>query len=40
MFWLICDANGAICPNALVQTPGTQLKITLPQGIPGGANAG
>ena len=23
MFWLICDANGAIRPNALVETPGT-----------------
>jgi hypothetical protein len=40
MFWLICDANGAIRPNTLVATPGTQLNITLPQGIPGGANAG
>ena len=22
MFWLICDANGAIRPDALVETPG------------------
>jgi hypothetical protein len=37
IFWLICDANGAIRPNELVETPGTVLNITMPQGIPGGA---
>lgn len=35
IFWLICDANGAIRPNQLVETPGTVLNITMPQGIPG-----
>jgi hypothetical protein len=35
LFWLICDANGAIQPS-LLETPGTVLNITLPQGIPGG----
>ena len=39
MFWLICDANGAIRPDALVETPGTVLQITMPQGVPGVANA-
>jgi hypothetical protein len=37
MFWLICDANAAICPTELVETPGTILNITMPQGVPGGA---
>jgi hypothetical protein len=37
IFWLICDANGAIRPNELVETPGTILNITMPQSIPGGA---
>jgi hypothetical protein len=37
--WLLCDANGAIRPDALVATPGTVLSITMPQGIPGGTNA-
>jgi nucleoid-associated protein YgaU len=37
--WVICDANGAIQPWALVQTPGTVLAITMPQGVPGGTNA-
>jgi hypothetical protein len=37
MFWLICDANGAIRPQDLVETPGTVLNITMPQGVPGGS---
>jgi nucleoid-associated protein YgaU len=39
MFWLLCDANGAIRPGALVETPGTVLNITTPQGVPGAPNA-
>jgi nucleoid-associated protein YgaU len=39
IFWLICDANGAIRPNKLVETPGTVLSITMPQGVPGGASS-
>ena len=39
MFWLICDANGAIKPEDLVETPGTTLNITTPQGIPGVSGA-
>jgi len=39
MFWLICDANGAIEPEKLVATPGAILNITTPQGVPGGRNA-
>jgi hypothetical protein len=35
MFWLICDANGAIRPDQLVETPGKVLNITTPQGVPG-----
>ncbi len=37
LFWRIADANGAMRPEDLVQTVGTQLKITLPQGITGSA---
>jgi nucleoid-associated protein YgaU len=36
IFWLICDANGAIDPEQLVATPGATINITMPQGIPGG----
>jgi hypothetical protein len=37
IFWLICDANGAIRPDELVDPPGSVLNITMPQGVPGGA---
>ncbi|MGH9497266.1 MAG: LysM domain-containing protein [Candidatus Sulfotelmatobacter sp.] len=37
LFWRIADANGAMRPEDLVQTVGSQLKITLPQGITGSA---
>jgi nucleoid-associated protein YgaU len=39
IFWLICDANGAIDPNDLVSTPGRVLSITTPHGVPGAPNA-
>jgi len=39
IFWLLCDANGAIRPEELTETPGTVLNITMPQGVPGGTNA-
>jgi len=39
IFWLVCDANGAIDPLELVETPGRLLRITTPQGVPGVANA-
>jgi len=39
LFWLLCDANGAIRPDELVETPGALLNITMPQGVPGGSHA-
>ena len=39
VFWLICDANGAIDPRDLVAIPGTVVNITTPQGVPGAPNA-
>ena len=39
MFWLICDANGAIRPDQLLENPGQVLNITMPQGVAGGSNA-
>jgi nucleoid-associated protein YgaU len=38
-FWRICDANGAIRPQELTETVGRELRITLPEGIPGGSGA-
>jgi hypothetical protein len=34
-FWRVCDANGAIRPEELVETIGRRIRITLPEGIPG-----
>jgi nucleoid-associated protein YgaU len=39
IFWLICDANGAIDPDDLIAVPGKVLDITTPQGVPGVSNA-
>jgi hypothetical protein len=37
-FWRICDANAAMRPDELTETVGRKLRITLPEGIPGGQN--
>ena len=34
-FWRICDANRAMRPQDLTDTPGRTLRITLPSGITG-----
>jgi hypothetical protein len=34
-FWRLCDANRALRPEELTETIGRQLRITLPEGIPG-----
>jgi hypothetical protein len=39
LFWLVCDANGALAPGELLKTPGATLNITMPQGVPGGSSA-
>lgn len=39
LFWRIADANGATRPDALTETVGRRLRITLPAGIPGAKNA-
>jgi nucleoid-associated protein YgaU len=38
-FWRICDANGAIQPEELTETPGSKVNIALPHGISGPSNA-
>jgi len=37
-YWRICDANVAIRPEELTATVGRRIRITLPDGIPGGKN--
>jgi hypothetical protein len=34
-FWRLCDANGAMRPDALTETVGRKLRITLPEGVRG-----
>jgi hypothetical protein len=36
-WWQIADANPVLDPRELTATPGRKLRITLPQGIAGGA---
>jgi hypothetical protein len=38
-YWRICDANGAMRPEDLTARMGRQLRITLPQGVPGAPRA-
>ena len=38
-FWRLCDANGALDPWELTETPGRTIRITLPEGIPGAQRA-
>ncbi len=35
LFWRLCDANRAMRPAALTEKLGTELNITLPEGISG-----
>jgi len=37
LFWRLCDANNAMRPEALTETVGRPLRITLPEGISGTA---
>jgi hypothetical protein len=39
LYWRLCDANGAMRPDELTETVGRRLRITLPAGVPGTADA-
>lgn len=39
LFWQLCDANGAMRPDELVETVGRRVRITLPADIPGAPDA-
>jgi len=39
LFWRICDANDALRPAELTETPGAKVNIALPHGITGPADA-
>ncbi len=35
-YWRVCDANGVVHPREITATIGAAIRITLPEGIPGG----
>ena len=37
-YWRLCDGNGAIRPDELTEIIGRYLRITLPEGVPGGTD--
>jgi hypothetical protein len=37
-WWRLADANGAIRPGELTETPGVKLRVTLGEGIPTGGD--
>lgn len=39
-YWRLCDANRAVRPAELTETVGQRVRITLPEGVPGVADAG
>ncbi|MBM4289444.1 MAG: LysM domain-containing protein [Deltaproteobacteria bacterium] len=39
LYWRLCDANAVLHPEDLTAEPGSRIRITLPAGIPGIANA-
>jgi hypothetical protein len=39
LFWRLCDANAALRPDELTEEIGRVLRITLPEGVPGGPHA-
>ena len=38
-FWRLCDANAVLNPRQLTDRIGARIRITLPEGIPGVADA-
>lgn len=38
-FWRLADSNGVLHPNELTARIGSRIRITLPEGIPGAADA-
>jgi hypothetical protein len=39
LYWRLCDANSAMRPDELTETIGRRLRVTMPAGVPGVADA-
>lgn len=37
-FWRLCDANGVLHPEELTSVVGRRVRVTLPEGVPGGTD--
>jgi hypothetical protein len=38
LFWRLCDANAAMRPDELTEEAGRELRVALPEGVPGSAD--
>ena len=38
LFWRLADGNGALAPQELTEEVGRKLRVTLPEGVPGGSS--
>ncbi len=38
LYWRLCDANVVLDPDELTREAGRRLRVTLPAGVPGGAD--
>jgi hypothetical protein len=38
LYWRLCDANAAMRPDELTEEVGRELRVTLPEGVPGTPN--
>ena len=38
LFWRVCDANAAMRPDELTEEVGRELRVALPEGVPGSAD--
>ena len=38
LYWRLCDANGVMRPEELTEKTGERVRVTLPAGVPGGAD--
>jgi hypothetical protein len=38
-FWRLCDANAVLHPDELIEEVGAEIRIALPEGIPGAPDA-
>ena len=36
LWWRLADANGVVDPAGMTEPPGRRLRVTLPEGVPGG----